>query len=414
MNTVKPIRDFAGAQAYLRQFYDTPDAAYSLDTMRKLMDYLGDPQNQLRVVHVAGTSGKTSTAYYAAALLTAGGCKTGLTVSPHVDALNERVQINGRPVPEKEFCAALEEFARAIEFAPVRPTWFECVVAFAYWYFAREKVNYAVVEVGLGGLLDGTNVVNRPDKVCVITDIGFDHKEILGETLAEIAVQKFGIVVQGNSIFMHQQPEEVMAVACQTAHDKRSELHIVESDEQNGDMPAYQGRNWQLAYEAYEHIRRRDGLPQLAPDELKATRQMQVPGRMDVISYQSKTFIMDGAHNAQKIRAFVTSFRRLYPQSRPAIIIGMREGKDYVAVVPLLAAITDRVICTAFETSQDLPVSSVEPDKLAEAFNAGGVAATAIPDQQAAVAAALNGPADMIIITGSLYLLGQIRHSLFT
>ena len=180
------IHTLAEANLALRPFYDYSRTAYTLDVMKALMEHLGNPQNQLRVLHVAGTSGKTSTAYYCAALLKEAGKKVGLSVSPHVDTVNERLQINGQPMPEAEFCKVLSEFLDVVAESGIKPSYFELLVAMTYWEFARQKVDYAVIEVGLGGLRDGTNVIERADKVCLITDIGLDHTEILGHTLTKI------------------------------------------------------------------------------------------------------------------------------------------------------------------------------------------------------------------------------------
>jgi dihydrofolate synthase/folylpolyglutamate synthase len=416
VNTVKPITNFAEAGVYLQQFHERAEVSYTLDRMRRLMAYLGNPQNRLKVVHVAGTSGKTSTAYFISALLTAAGRKTGLTVSPHVDEMNERIQLNGQPLPEREFCAALADFALAIKNAPVRPSRFELTAAMAFWYFAREGVDYAVVEVGLGGLLDATNVINRPDKVCVVTDIGLDHMAILGNTLPEIATQKFGVVQEGNPVFMHRQEAAVMQVAKEMAATRRSELHVIDEPPQAApDMPAYQWRNWTLAKEVYEYIATRDGLRTLSNYELAGTQHVQVPGRMDVRQYKGKTIVMDGAHNAQKMTAFTESFKKLYPGVRPAVVVGIRTGKEYTAIVPMLAAISDTVICTTFETTQDLPIRSMDPEALAEAFRSAGASSVQVmPDQSDAIGAAVSLPENVVVITGSIYMLGQIRQTALT
>src|SRR4051812_41410959 len=138
------LKSFAEINEYLTRFYRNQRVVYSLDNMRGLMNYLDNPQDKFKAVHVAGTSGKTSTAYYMSALLAAGGGKVGLTVSPHIDEINERLQINNQPLPEKEFCAALTEFLMLMEAGPIKPSWFEVMIAFAYWYFAKEKVDYAL------------------------------------------------------------------------------------------------------------------------------------------------------------------------------------------------------------------------------------------------------------------------------
>jgi len=201
----------------------------SLDYIRSLLDYLGNPQERLRIIHIAGTSGKTSTAYYAAALLTAAGKKAGLTVSPHVDLLNERVQINMTPLPEALFVREMNEFMACVEQGGFTPTYFELLYAFAFWEFARQQVEYAVIETGVGGLLDNTNVVTRSDKVCVLTDIGFDHTSLLGTTLPEIARQKAGIIQLHNAVFCWRQSAEVLAVFRAVTRQKQADLHILDA-----------------------------------------------------------------------------------------------------------------------------------------------------------------------------------------
>ena len=193
------------------------------------MDYLGNPQNQLKVIHVAGTSGKTSTSYYAAALLAATGKKVGLTVSPHIAEINERVQINLLPMPEAEFCKELSEFLALIETSQINPSWFEFLIAFDYWEFAKQAADYAVVEVGLGGLLDGTNVIDRADKVCIITDIGLDHVRVLGHSLPEIAAQKAGIIQPRNVVFSYSQAANITDIIKNQAEQMQAELHLIVS-----------------------------------------------------------------------------------------------------------------------------------------------------------------------------------------
>ena len=171
------ITNFSESKDYLRQFYNYA-AEYKLDAMQAFMEYLGNPQDKVQVIHVAGTSGKTSTCYYIAALLHGAGYKVGHTVSPHVDEINERVQINLEPLPETQFCEALSEFSDLVAGFDQQLSYFEVMVALAYWYFAKVGVDYAVIEVGLGGRIDGTNVVTRGDKISVITNIGFDHTKI--------------------------------------------------------------------------------------------------------------------------------------------------------------------------------------------------------------------------------------------
>src|SRR5688572_10716165 len=156
------MKTFLEANEVLRQFWPellSRRDVYTTETMVELMDYLGNPQDKLKIIHVAGTSGKTSTCYYSAALLKAAGKKVGLTVSPHVDEINERVQIDLVPMPEEAFCRDMTEFLGLVKKSELEPSYFEVLLAFAYWEFVRHRVEYAVIEVGMGGLTDATNVV---------------------------------------------------------------------------------------------------------------------------------------------------------------------------------------------------------------------------------------------------------------
>ena len=412
------IRNLREAEAALRPYVPLAKQLTgkdtTLDRIRPLMKLLGNPQDRLKVIHIAGTSGKTSTAYYMAALLAAGGQQVGLTVSPHVDNITERVQINGRPISEADFCEELGKFLNIIEKVGLKPSYFELLYAFVIWVLDKRKIGYAVVETGLGGLHDATNVVTRPDKVCVITDIGFDHKDLLGDTLSEIAAQKAGIIHERNHVFMYRQDKTVMTAVKERADRHQAPLHVVNepNEKQRNDLPAYQQRNWWLAYQVYEHLRKRDNLPNLASQALAKTQQISIPGRMEIKHVKDKTLVMDGAHNAQKITTFIDSFRQLYPETKPAVLVALKDDKDYLDVAPLLAPLAARLIVTTFDTTQDLPVKSMDPGKLAEAFRAAGAAnVKVIVDSNAALRTLLAAPEKVCVIAGSFYLLGQIRNN---
>lgn len=413
------IRNLQEAEAALRPYVplikQLTGKDTTLDRIRPLMKLLGNPQDRLKIVHIAGTSGKTSTAYYMAALLKEAGQQVGLTISPHVDSITERVQLNGRPMAEADFCEELGKFLSIVEKAGLKPSYFELLYAFVVWVLSRRKIDYAVVETGLGGLHDATNVVSRPDKICVITDIGFDHKDLLGDTLSEIAAQKAGIIHEHNHVFMYQQDKAVMAAVKELADKHKAPLHVVSepSKEHDNNLPAYQQRNWWLAYQVYEYLRERDNLPNLSSRALRASQSIRIPGRMETKRINGKTLVMDGAHNAQKMTTFIDSFRQLYPGVKPAVLLALKDDKDYLEVAPLLASLASRVIVTTFDTSQDLPVKSMDPDKLAEAFQAAGnTDVKAIVDSQAALQALLATPEKVGVITGSFYLLGQIRNNI--
>ena len=417
------IRNLREAEAALAKYVPlSPHLRRKDTTMERivpLMELLGNPQDRLRIIHIAGTSGKTSTSYYMAALLSATGQKVGLATSPHIDSITERIQLNGRPVSEVLFCSELDAFLELVDGARPQPSYFELLYAFTLWVLDRQQVFYAVVETGVGGLHDATNIATRADKVCVITDIGFDHTALLGKTLPAITSQKVGIVHEGNNLFMYRQAGEIMAVVEQWTERHQAPLHVTteaaERRSYGGDLDAmteYQQRNWLLARYVYNYLKKRDSLQSLTRQALQTTQGITIPARMDIKRIGGKTLVMDGAHNGQKMTAFVNSFRRLYPGVKPAILVGVKEDKDYDELVPLLTPLASRIITTTFRTTQDLPVISMAAEPLARAFRTGGaVAVEAIPDQRAALRALLDGPEEFCVITGSFYLLAQIRNN---
>ncbi len=413
----------AEAQAALEAYYGITEKVLGKDItverMQRLMTYLGNPERQLRVIHVAGTSGKTSTTYYIAALLHAAGLKVGHTVSPHVDSITERVQLSGKPISERKFCEYLGEFLDHVQGAPETPTWFECLIAFAFWVFVQEKVDYVVLETGLGGLGDATNVTERLDKLCVITDIGFDHMRVLGNTLGAIAHQKAGIIHEGNTALMYNQAPDIMQVvrywvSQQDSADlltfEQKRLQQAYKGEFVPGLPDYQRRNWLLAFATYMFLAKRDELKLLSTAAMQQTQTLQVPGRMDRRMVGDKTIIMDGAHNGQKMAAFVQSFERLYPGRTVPVLLSLKQGKEISDIAPLLATIASEVVVTAFSKTQDVPIVSIDPDTIVAALQAHGVRrVVAEPDQHKAYLRFLGKVEDVGIITGSFFLIGELR-----
>ncbi len=397
------------------------DKDIKLERTLHLLGAVGDPHKALRIVHVAGTSGKTSTSYYMTELLKAAGKKVGLTVSPHVDSVNERVQVDGQPLPEEKFCSWLGEFLDKVDDIARSdpPSYFELLAAFAFWVFKKEGVDYAVLETGLGGLYDATNVADRQDKVCIITDIGFDHMHVLGDTLPKIAAQKAGIIHDQNHVFMYGQAASIMRPIRARAKQYHAHLHVL--DEQRTrqmwhkeltDMADYQQRNWLLAHEAYLSIEHRDGLNGLTASQLAETQAVRIPGRMDVTKVGRKTVIMDGAHNTQKMTAFINSFQRLYPGTKPAVLLSLKDNKEYRDLIPLLRPFSSRIITTTFQASQDMVARPLDPDLLAESFRQAGnpPEVKVIPEAQQAYQALLDSPEEICVVTGSFYLLNQLRN----
>lgn len=410
-----PITSFAEAHQALRKYYGKPATGpYTLERMHALMNYLDNPQDKVRVIHVAGTSGKTSTAYFIASLLKESGVTVGLSVSPHVDEVNERVQLNLVPLAEVEFCRALSEFLGLVEASHILPSYFECMVAFAYWEFARQQVDYAVIEVGLGGLLDATNVVTRADKVSVITDIGLDHTELLGDTLAQIAAQKAGIIQPGNNVFMYEQAEEIMAAVDNACRRANADLHVIAQLSlcKVADLPLFQERNFCLADAVAEWVMQRASSKALSPGQIRRAAAIYIPARMEVVRRGDKVIIIDGAHNAQKLQTLFESIHNKFPDQPISGLVGFVEGDKFRLEQSLQVVMSElkHMIVTTFYTEKDYPKRSVAAETVTAycaAQNWGAIEAVADPAQ--ALAVALRRPEPILLITGSFYLLNHIR-----
>lgn len=414
------IETFADLQAALETFTapQTGKRSYDLDRMRRLLDHLGNPQESFRTVHIAGTSGKTSTAYYVAALLKESGIRTGLSVSPHIVEVNDRVQIDCQPLLEPLFCAEFELFMEQVEQSRLKPVYFELMVAFAYWEFARQAVEYAVVEVGVGGLLDPTNTIQRNDKICVITDIGYDHMNLLGSTLGEIATQKAGIIHRENIAFMYKQSEEVMEAVDDRVTAVGATLHLVEAQPLTAilELPLFQQRNFMLALAVAGMITTKQGSVMTDRALLHASR-IHIPGRMETLTIGNKTVILDSAHNGQKIQTLFESIRAKYPHQHLTVLLGFiaspvayERMSEILAVVPQFAT---HIIVTTFGGPQDAPHYGVPLDEITSAAShvheADDVTLQAIATAEEAFTVALNSKESVVIVAGSVYLLNHIR-----
>lgn len=383
------------------------DWTFALDDMKALMRELGDPQEKIRIIHVAGTSGKTSTCYYIANMLHRAGRSVGLTVSPHVDTVNERVQINGQPLAEAEFCQLLGQFIDLPAVQAHRPSYFGLLVAFAYWVFAQKQVDYAVIEVGLGGRLDATNVIQNPQKVAVITDIGLDHTELLGHDLATIAGEKAGIIQPGSQVFMAQQAVEVM----QVIQARTQQLSLVSITNPPAELALFQQRNWSVAKSVVSYLAQRDNFS-FSDEQALASAQLTIPGRMETLQIGEKLLIMDGAHNGQKVTALCQSLAQKYPDQKLATLISFAQGKDssLEESMKALKTVADDLIVTAFKVEQDVPKQAIDPTTVAEfAQQAGFTRVTIAPKPSEAFANLLAQKSSILLITGSFYLLNHIR-----
>ncbi len=383
----------------------------TVERMWPLLSLVGNPQEKLSVIHIAGTSGKTSTAYFIAMQLQQTGKKIGLTVSPHITRINERLQVQGSPIDDTTFCELFGNFQQQIGEDP-DATYFEYMVVFVLWSFVQLGVDYAVIETGLGGLHDATNVCKRSDKVCVITDIGYDHQNILGNTLEEIAAQKAGIIHPNNAVFMYAQSPNVDKVFEEWANDIGARLTFLRSDisdtiDKTSQLPLFQQRNWNLALHVTKFITSRDNLTQHNLQN-SLDNIVQVPGRMqEVLLKNGQLFVLDGAHNEQKMQALVSSFKHKYGNKKVPVVLAIKQGKDYEAVIGTLAPMMSHAICCGYTARQDMPISAAPPEAIAEIVKSYSVPTIVCETLEQAITQACEYKEPLTLVTGSLYSIGD-------
>jgi len=388
----------------------------SLEMMARAMPLLDNPHQRLRVIHVTGTSGKTSTSYYIRALLEVAGQRTGLTVSPHIEALNERVQIGGVPLEPRRFCGYLDQLLDRLAPLEGQLTYFELVICLALWVFVQEQVDYAVVEVGIGGLRDATNIVQREDKVAVIGPVGLDHTEKLGTTIAEIAVHKAGIMVPGGQAFAVRQSAEALAVIRRTAQTLGTELTVVDPldvrdwpGDNPGMLPAFQRGNWALALAAAQYVAQRDGFA--LPQDRAALQRITPPARYEWFTVRGHQVLLDGAHNPQKVAGLVAAMTDQGSGPRP--VLATLSAAPHTKVIDTVAAlkpVVTSLIVPEFQLgSGDKVKQSVPADEMAGAAASLGIETRVVPDLAEALDQLLADPAPGVLVTGSLYLAALVR-----
>jgi dihydrofolate synthase/folylpolyglutamate synthase len=383
---------------------------YDLSRVRLFLAGLGNPQDRHRVIHIAGTSGKTSTAYYIRGLLEQLGLRTALTVSPHLEGLTDRFQVGGEPAGEAEFLAAFDSFMELAAAAPAPLTNFELLISFAFWFFARLDLDYVVAETGLGGRLDATNTISRRDKICVITDIGLDHTEILGDTVEQIAAEKAGIIQAGNAVFCQQLEPAVLAVIERRCQQQGASLSLASPASSPVPLARFQQRNWNLATSVVRHVAgggapRPGGWPD--PD----APSMRPPGRLETFGLGDQTVILDGAHNPQELAALVADIQaRGLGEAIVVCSFSRAPETKLAASLASLLPVSSRLILTPLAVRPDMAKDSAQVSGLAElARRLAFPAVEAAPDPGAALQRALAAGGPFVLVTGSLYLVAQVR-----
>ena len=382
---------------------------FGLDRMHRLMTVLGLPQRRFASIHVVGSNGKSSTVRFTAAILERHGLRAGSYTSPHLRSFRERIEVGEEAVSEADFAAAVERAAHAAELVnrtagpDDRVTQFEALTAATYHLLARRGVEVAVIEAGLGGRYDATNVI--PSKVQVLTTVSLEHTRWLGPTHADIAAEKLAVVPDHGTLVTGELDPDSLAVAERIVAERHASLVRPAAP---GELPlraagGFQRGNFALAAAAAEAFLGRP-LERAALDA--AAAETVVPGRLEVVSERPLT-VLDGAHNPSGARALAASLDGVLGERRPRVaVIGVLDDKDATGMLEALLPQVDRVIFTRSQNPRSLSPGTLTTleEKL------GGPPAETVADPRAALARAreLAGPRGGVVATGSIYLIADL------
>jgi dihydrofolate synthase/folylpolyglutamate synthase len=396
-----------------------------LETMTALVHRLGRPDARYRILHIAGTNGKGSTAAITAAICQAAGYRVGLYTSPHLVEFAERIRVDGRMISETDIGRFTEVVQKAAE-PDLSPTFFECTTALALQYFAEAQVDIAVLEVGLGGRFDATNVVTPV--ACAVTTIALDHQEYLGTTLSSVAYEKAGIVKPRIPVVLGRMSDEARQTIEEIANQREAPLSRFGREFKvtgTSDRFRFSGRTGQ-----YDHLfcplqgshqvdncacalalieaGGEGGLEVGEPAVREGLRTVQWPGRLEVVE-RRPLMLLDGAHNpaaAAALAEYVQAFRRSNPESRVILVLGMMRDKDHLGFAKPFERLVDEVILTQAGLSRSATVADLRTaiQDLWPSARAEAVLADAL-----ALARRLAGAEDLICVTGSLMLIGDVK-----
>ena len=400
---------------------------FGLDRVLTLLEKMGNPEKKLKYVHIAGTNGKGSTASMTASILQKAGYRTGLYTSPYIYRFHERIQINGQQISDEDLVEITEYVKPLADSMEQSPTEFELVCAIAFEYFVRKQCDIVVLEVGLGGDYDATNVIECPE-VAVITNIGLDHTDVLGNTLEEIAKTKAGIFKEGGDAVIYRglpSVEQVFEDVCREKHISlkkadfdglRLKAHSLDGqvfdcgDRKDLVLPLlgdHQLHNASVVLSVVDTLIEKGW--NISEENIRdGLRDVSWPGRFDIVS-REPLFIIDGGHNPQCIEALVKNIEDYLTGRKVVALTGVLEDKDYGDMYQPVMPLVDSFVCITPPNPRKL-----EAAELAAHLRGAGAQATACQTIKEGVALALReaGETGAVLCFGSLYTIGAIREAL--
>ena len=391
---------------------------------RELLSLLGDPQDRLKFIHVAGTNGKGSTCAMLASILKAAGYRTGLYTSPFVNRFNERISLNGEPISDQSLVDIFERIRPIVDAMPNQPSEFELITCAAMLYYYEQKCDVVVLEVGMGGEFDSTNVIQTP-LLTIITAMGFDHMKYLGNTMTEIASAKAGIIKHGGTTLIYGENPEADQVFRETCD--RMDSRLVVTDHSRITDNAHTLRGHDLSFGPFDHIH----LPLIGTHQVKnaavvltaveelnragliipnaavyeGMKTVQWPARMELLS-ESPVFLLDGGHNPHGFHAAAETIRELFPGQKVTIMMGVMADKDHGDMIRQLMPQAKRFITVRPDSPR-----AMTSEALAEEIRSLGGEAESAGSVENGVKTLLNeaGKEDVLLAIGSLYMAGDVR-----
>lgn len=408
-----------------------------LDNIRKVLGALGDPHLKIKTVHITGTNGKGSTAAFAASILTELGYKTALFTSPHLIDVRERIKINGENIGRQEFCAAVGAAAAAYEALKLEPSFFELMLVVAALHFYAEKCDFVIAEVGIGGRLDSTNVLNGA--VCSITGVDFDHIEYLGGTLREIAREKTAIVKPGSVLTVNVEDDGLYDFIEKEALERKAARvtrigklvggrvlsvntggtdFVVDSPslkEKRFHAPLigdYQFQNARCAIGIIEELQAAGLIKIDCESVTRGFAKTFWPGRFELFKKDGAFVVLDGAHNVNGMTGFVRNLKTLFGGLKIRAIISILSNKQYDQMLGIISGAVDEIIVVGIN---NIKKKSVEVSSLVENARKYHDNVICLSDVKTALQyASKAGNCDLSCVTGSLYLVGEARERLLS
>ncbi|MGV8145940.1 MAG: bifunctional folylpolyglutamate synthase/dihydrofolate synthase [Alkaliphilus sp.] len=427
--------NYTEALAYIHNTYKF-GSKLGLENIKYLLNLLGNPQNKLKVIHIAGTNGKGSTASFINSILLKAGYRVGLYTSPYLEVFTERIRVNGENIPEDKLAEITSlvknKTEKMVKLGKNHPTEFEVVTAIALYYYAKEEIDFLVLEVGLGGRLDATNVIDNP-LVSVITSIDFDHMQFLGDTISKIAFEKAGIIKEHSHVISYPQREEATKVIDDVCKKRESDLFTFSTSDVRIHSQDIQGQRFSVTmldkrfddvciqmlgtHQIYnattaiciaEVLRKELGITIKDVAIYEGLNNTKWPGRMEVIR-NNPLVIIDGAHNTQGVRALASSIKSLLKNYEITLLIGILKDKGVDEFLEILMPNVQRIVVTKPNNPRAMDVEELA-SKIGkykkEIYSCESI------EEATKKSIEVTNKAGAIVCAGSLYMIGEVRKQL--